>query len=142
MAIKEFIPKNIPVVDRRRPEGGYYVAECDECHREFYPRNRNAKYCSADCTTRAYRKRHPSVTKKTKITVKNKAEVKNDLLPKEFNGKKKLADFLKSNYNINKKDTYSFVEGMEYEESQNMGKHKICITRMSELKYYLSKMDV
>lgn len=54
--IKSYVPPKIKIIDFRKPEGGYYVASCDVCGTEFYPKRSNAKYCSDKCSTVHYRK--------------------------------------------------------------------------------------
>ena len=58
MALKRHIPKKVEIIDRRSKDGGYYIAECDECGIEFYPVSSRAMYCSNRCALRAYRKRN------------------------------------------------------------------------------------
>lgn len=64
MAILKHIPKKTQIVDHRNSEGGYFVAICDVCGREYYPKRSTSKYCSASCGMTAYR------TKVSEKTVK------------------------------------------------------------------------
>ena len=54
MGIIKYIPKTTTILDRRSDDGGYYVAKCDNCGREFYPKSRRAKYCCKDCGSKFY----------------------------------------------------------------------------------------
>lgn len=56
MPIVKFIPPVFDVKDYRSPEGNYYVAICDNCGAEFYPKRSDAKYCSKKCTIVSWRK--------------------------------------------------------------------------------------
>lgn len=49
MSIKRYVPKINDFVDHRNSEGGYYIADCDECGTEYYPLYRNSEYCSDNC---------------------------------------------------------------------------------------------
>jgi len=69
MAILKYIPKKTQIVDHRNSEGGYFVAICDVCGREYYPKRSTSKYCSASCGMTAYR------TKVSEKTVKKDIDV-------------------------------------------------------------------
>lgn len=58
MPIKSFTPRTIKRKDLRRPEGGYYTAECDECGGTFYPLRADAKFCSDYCSSRYYHRKY------------------------------------------------------------------------------------
>jgi CRISPR/Cas system-associated protein Cas10 (large subunit of type III CRISPR-Cas system) len=55
MAIIKFIPAKSTIRDNRSEDGGYYVATCNVCGTEFYPKRSNAKYCSNKCTVNKHR---------------------------------------------------------------------------------------
>jgi hypothetical protein len=54
-AIKKFVPSKKFFRDNRSPEGNYYIAKCDVCGIEFYPRRSSAKYCTSYCGLKAHR---------------------------------------------------------------------------------------
>jgi len=74
MAIKSYVPKKSTVIDRRTTDGGYYVADCEICGREFYPKRSNAKFCSNVCGQRAHRN---ATLKKGGTTAKKVEETEN-----------------------------------------------------------------
>lgn len=49
MAILKYIPPKKEIVDNRTSNGDYYVAICDVCGTEFYPKRASAKYCTPKC---------------------------------------------------------------------------------------------
>jgi len=98
MAIKRFVPKKVEIIDRRTSEGGYYVAECEVCSREYYPKRSNSKYCSHTCLIRAYRERLKNGE------VNHREDSIDDIINVSnlvFRGSKKdTAYFLNSKYNV------------------------------------------
>jgi hypothetical protein len=54
-AIKKFVPSKKFFRDNRSPEGNYYIAKCDVCGIEFYPRRSSAKYCTSYCGLKAHK---------------------------------------------------------------------------------------
>lgn len=67
MAIIKFIPEVKKIVDYRNSGGGFYVATCDSCGTEFYPKRGNAKFCNDKCAQNSFREKIASgaVPKKT-----------------------------------------------------------------------------
>ena len=57
MAIIKFIPKVSKMTDYRSNDGGYYIANCEVCGTEYYPKRCTSKYCSNTCSVIAYRNR-------------------------------------------------------------------------------------
>lgn len=57
MGVIKYIQKKKIVTDRRKADGGYYEAECNECGGQFYPTRSNAIYCSKSCQQMAWRKK-------------------------------------------------------------------------------------
>jgi hypothetical protein len=55
MPIVKFVPPLFDIKDYRTPHGNYYVAKCDNCGQEFYPKRSDAKFCSKKCTLITYR---------------------------------------------------------------------------------------
>lgn len=55
MAITRYIPPTKNIIDNRKPEGGYYEADCEVCGGKFYPERSNAKYCTPNCGLIAHR---------------------------------------------------------------------------------------
>lgn len=55
MAILRYVPPTKKIVDNRKPEGGYYEAECEVCGTKYYPERSNAKYCTPNCGLIAHR---------------------------------------------------------------------------------------
>ena len=49
MPILQYHPPKKKLLDKRKAEGGYYTAECENCGSTFYPERSNAKYCSPNC---------------------------------------------------------------------------------------------
>ena len=57
MAIIKLIPKVSKMTDYRSNDGGYYIANCEVCGTEYYPKRCTSKYCSNTCSVIAYRNR-------------------------------------------------------------------------------------
>jgi hypothetical protein len=55
MAVISYVPPKKEIIDRRSPEGNYYVAKCDLCGTDFYPKRKNAKFCSVSCMKLSFR---------------------------------------------------------------------------------------
>jgi hypothetical protein len=55
-AIKKFVPSKKLFRDNRNSNGGYYIANCNNCGIEFYPRRSSAKYCTSYCCLKAHKK--------------------------------------------------------------------------------------
>ena len=49
MPILKYHPPIKKLLDKRKADGGYYEAECENCGTKFYPERSNAKYCSPNC---------------------------------------------------------------------------------------------
>jgi len=72
MAIIRYVPPNVPIKDYRNDKGGYYIAKCDICGREFYPKRKSGRYCSEPCLRKAeliLREPKPKEPKKAEKTV-------------------------------------------------------------------------
>jgi hypothetical protein len=113
MAILRYIPIKKQVIDKRSEEGGFYEAECDECHNPFYPKRSNARYCSRSCLVMSYRKKNVG-----KVFLKQSI-LSTVLSSKELNEKIKIKEdcagtmssFLKRDYPIEteKKPAYKLI---------------------------------
>ena len=57
MPVISYIPPKKEIKDHRSNDGNFYLAKCDLCGTEFYPKRNNAKYCSTSCMKLAYRTR-------------------------------------------------------------------------------------
>ena len=55
MAIIGYVPPIQRIRDNRKPDGNYYIAKCDICDTEFYPKRTSAKYCTPNCGLIAHR---------------------------------------------------------------------------------------
>lgn len=82
--ILKFVPAPKKIRDNRTNANGYYVAKCDSCGTEFYPKKVNAMYCQSKCAVQAHRS---SMNYKVaaKPTKKAKKEVKIEQKPKSPN---------------------------------------------------------
>lgn len=130
MAIKSYVPKKSTVIDRRSTDGGYYVADCEICGREFYPKRSNAKFCSNVCGQRAHRN---ATLKKGGTTATTKKQTTKEGL--EWTGAVAVYRFLQKHYNTrgDKVEILSFLKGMDESDTYEYGKHRI--KRISTLKY-------
>jgi hypothetical protein len=107
MGIISYVPKITAVRDRRKPEGGFYKAECDLCGREFYPSRSNAKFCSQVCAQANYRKKlaegggvgsprkNTSANTEKWIDISPDAQISWGNVKKYFSDKRLKAKFLK-----------------------------------------------
>jgi len=130
MAIKSYVPKKSTVIDRRSTDGGYYVAECEICGREFYPKRSNAKFCSNVCGQRAHRN---TTLKKSETTVKPPKQIADESL--EWTGAIAVYRFLQKKYNTRGDKAYilSNLKGIEKDDTFKYGKH--VISKISTLKF-------
>lgn len=101
MAILKYVPPSKKIIDKRRPEGGYYVATCEICGTEFYPERSNAKYCTPNCGLIAHRVAVANGTAEKRPVSKPKEAAKQFLQPEDIvvNGANNVYDLLKSVYN-------------------------------------------
>ena len=96
MAILKYVPPTKKIIDKRKPEGGYYVATCEICGTEFYPERSNAKYCTPNCGLIAHRTAITNGTAEKRPVSKPKEAAKP---PGEIvNGANNVYDLLKSLY--------------------------------------------
>lgn len=75
MAILKHIPKKESVVDFRSEDGGYFIASCEVCGREYYPKKSSSKYCSSNCSISAYRTRIKEGTTVPKARISNTVKI-------------------------------------------------------------------
>jgi len=154
MAIIKYVPKEVPIKDYRNDKGGYYVATCDFCSREFYPKKR-AKYCSHNCLVLSYRQRvaegqvvKPRSNKKEvsikEVSIKevdNKVTIQapgNQLIYK--GNKSGLVDYLKNKYDVNKGDTRNVISNIGlFDNEADIISGKVYIVKINQLKYKLYK---
>lgn len=100
MAILKYVPPVKKIIDNRKPEGGYYEAECEICGTIFYPERSNAKYCTPNCGLIAHRKAKADILASGgKIETKNKDKEIKTLINAEFRGAKQVYQYLKENFN-------------------------------------------
>jgi hypothetical protein len=104
MAVISFIPKKKTIKDNRNPDGGYYIAKCELCGTEFYPKRSSAKYCSQSCRSKAY----PSKPKNTVKTPEYRLLF--------FGSCRQTAEFLKDSYGVTKKSVNA-IKTLDYGES-------------------------
>ena len=128
MAIIEYIPPIKQVIDRRNAKGDYYKASCDVCGTEFYPKRRNAKYCTPNCKVIQFRidvangKVPKEIQKPSKISNSRKSGgVKN------YRGAKNVYKFLKETYETRgqKDEILDGLKSLDFDEIFTFGKHKI-----------------
>lgn len=124
MPILKYVPPVKKIIDRRKPEGGYYVAKCEVCGTEFYPERSNAKYCTGNCGLIAHRTAVANGTA-TKQKPKNSKPTKAETI---YNGKE-LRYFLKEQYGIPMYATKDFLQGLEVGASQKHG--EVTVKRIS-----------
>jgi hypothetical protein len=144
MAITKYVPPLKKIIDNRKPEGGYYEADCEVCGGKFYPERSNAKYCTPNCGLIAHRiavadgtalKRGGTVPKKKKPKpVEKKETVKKEPLG-VLTGKGTVKDWIRSQELP--------IHGIgrllnELEIGDDMGWRGIQIKRISANKYEVS----
>jgi hypothetical protein len=144
MAILRYIPIKKQVIDKRTEEGGFYEAECDECHNPFYPKRSNARYCSRSCLVMSYRKKNigkPFQKKSILSTV-----LSNDQLNEKIKIKEDCAGtmsaFLKNIYPVEteKKPAYKLnVELKSITEGTIIKYRNLIVYRRSANKFILFK---
>jgi len=76
MAIISFVPAKKQLKDYRSSGGSYYVAKCELCGEEFYPKRSSAKYCSLACMQKSQTDKHKGKPNKSKNKDK---EIKQDI---------------------------------------------------------------
>jgi hypothetical protein len=96
MAILKYIPPKKEIVDNRTSDGDYYVAICDVCGTEFYPKRASAKYCTPKCKQIQFRidiaeGKEPKEIKKQPTIIENSGK----LIVK---GRLNVYKFLKTKY--------------------------------------------
>lgn len=135
MAIIQYVPRNVEVLDRRTPEGGYYVAKCEECGREFYPKNKKAKFCSKECANHSY-------VKTTPTNNSNKKKIKDEVPGgKVVTGTKQIIEYIAEvNPDLIRGRICFYrteLKGMKEEDVLNIGNLKI--TKISTKKYNIKR---
>jgi len=100
MPILQYHPPKKKLLDKRKDDGGYYTAKCENCGTTFYPERSNAKYCSPNCGLVQHRmavangtamKRGGAISKTNETTLVGKTNVYNSLIDaghSSFKGKK------------------------------------------------------
>jgi hypothetical protein len=136
MPILDFIPPKFNINDNRNANGNYYLAKCDICGADYYPKKPTAKYCSPKCKMVQYRIQK---LKGGLITPPKKTIGTNDLKAKSIRGAVNVYKFLKNIYDTrgDKNEILDEIKGMDYEESYSYGKHTI--TRKSEQVFEIVK---
>lgn len=133
MAILKYVPKNVEVLDRRSENGGYYIATCEECGREFYPKNKKAKYCSKDCANHSYVRVNAASIKKSD----NK--IKKDEYPAGRNiiGANQVVEYISDvDYDLLRGKKGSLTRSLkEMEDDSTLTIGKFIITKISSIKY-------
>lgn len=140
MAIIRYIPHQRLIRDFRTDKGGYYEAKCEFCGGEFYPKRKDALYCSDSCMKLAIKKDR----EEEKKTVKEpNNDIKTDALNEKaiytFRGYVKVYKWLKGKYSTHgdKKNMFDKLKSMDLGDYYNYGKHKI--KRVSNLIYAIYK---
>ena len=139
MAIKSYVPKKSMILDRRSAEGGYYIAECEECKREFYPKNAKARFCSSECRSHNYLKHKTPQTQQKKVVNTNTSPVKNDSLT--LLGQKDVINYFKK---VEKEEMDGSVgvyrdllKDLAVNEKLTVGEH--VVKRITAKKYEIKK---
>lgn len=96
MAITRYVPPIKKIVDRRKPEGGYYVATCEVCGTTYYPERSNSKYCTPKCGLISHRMAvaNGTATKRAPKKEEKKVNVGGDTI----RGAKNVYELLKSTF--------------------------------------------
>ena len=142
MAIKEYIPKKESIIDRRSINGGYYIAECDVCGREFYPKKSNAKYCSRSCAMIAYRLRKDITKNANDIAQKYKKDKNEEVEQKrkaidEWIDRKTVLEFFKKK-KVNKYEVREICKRLNIGEEINIT-GRYMLYRDSDRRYSIYK---
>jgi len=146
MAIIKYVPKEVPIKDYRNDKGGYYVATCDFCSREFYPKKR-AKYCSHNCLVLSYRQRvaNGQVVKfrgsqKVSEDSQKKISIIKDTLVYKSN-KSDMLQYLKDKFDITKVVSQSVFSEFLWKDGMDcVIKDNLLIKRINQIKYELYKV--
>lgn len=149
MPIKSYVKKNVPIKDRRSTEGGYYIAECDYCGTEYYPKKAIAKYCSSECMRRAW---HEKRKKEIEAGINKPKRVKQNVSePLKVEGSAKRISMYFKRWRL-KRYVYEFLRNMEideeycpiYSEDEGTLKYQILldynVKKLSQNKYELHKL--
>ena len=132
MAITKFIPAKSTIRDNRSEDGGYYVATCNVCGTEFYPKRSNAKYCSNKCTVNNHRNSNLTGD------CPKKSESKKQTIEKglfNFTGRPKVYQYLKNRFET-RGDRLEIIDNLKILEiGENYKYKKVIITKISEAKY-------
>lgn len=124
MAIIKLIPKVSKMTDYRSNDGGYYIANCEVCGTEYYPKRSTSKYCSNTCSVIAYRNRAKAVEPKKLSNNQNSNLV-------ATGSKGSCADFFKQFRR--KSDADYLMKNMKINSSVKLEEYTI--KRLSERKY-------
>jgi uncharacterized Zn finger protein (UPF0148 family) len=146
MAIVNYIPKKIAVLDKRNANGGYYEAVCDNCGRTFFPKSRKARFCCSDCRNNNYVKLHPTKNKQKKVISRPERLIPEALKTVKSKsvtvaGAKQVIKYLEQ---VKENAVYrqtGYYKGLILElacgETENIGKY--VIERISQLKYEVKR---
>jgi len=146
MPIISYVPKKVAIKDRRNSDGGYYIAKCDNCNIEFYPKRTTAKYCSPECMRRAWHIKHKKEISEGTVKPKTVKQKVNEPLILIASGIKIANYFLKWRL---KSYVYEFITKLEigeeyspvWKDDDNKIKYKVLgkysIKRISQNKYEL-----
>lgn len=130
MAILKYVPPTKKIIDNRKPEGGYYEAECEVCGTKFYPERSNAKYCTPNCGLIAHRIAVANGTAEKRQVSKPKATVNE---PGEIlTSRLSVIDWFRTN-DIKHHGLGIILKGLEIGESSVW--QNVTITRISMARY-------
>lgn len=103
MSIVNYVPDKTKIKNNKTEQGGYYIAKCDVCGTEYYPKSKRSKYCSARCSASVYNSRR----KKKKVTSQKSSVVDEGAIMREYYAKvKQYKDSIELLDNIN---NYSYM---------------------------------
>lgn len=136
MPILDFIPPKFNINDNRNDNGNYYLAKCDICGTDYYPKKPTAKYCSPKCKMVQYRIQK---LKGGDIKPPKKTATTNNQKTISVRGAINVYKFLKEHYHTRgeKDEILNEIKGMDYEEIYEYGSHTI--TRKSEQVFEIVK---
>lgn len=132
MAITRYVPPIKKIIDNRKPEGGYYEADCEVCGTKFYPERSNAKYCTPNCGLIAHRMAVANGTAEKRPVSKSKA--KESASGEVVTGRQEVVSYMKKQ---GVKHHGLLKKLMELEIGEQLAWEGIFVTRVTSIKYRL-----
>jgi hypothetical protein len=136
MAILRYVPPTKKIIDNRKPEGGYYEAECEVCGTKFYPERSNAKYCTSNCGLIAHRTAVANGTVTKKVVSKPKKEKDAPKSANEvFRGAKAVYEYLSTVIDTNRMKGYIISALKDLSTGETLDIEAYSIKRISAGKF-------